>query len=228
MEEKRIPLSWKVRWRRIRAQGIPIVIFGISLLASGWLWGERGIGVESIGVVTSPRVDVTSPTNGLIVALPNETSGQWSMYDRVQAGDILARIEEEPGNAEKMLEIRAPISGTIIAIRSWPGQAVFPGKLIATIAADRGHSIVGYIPEESSLTARPGMQVTLRPRTKGSPRMLSEVEEVGVQIEKVPRHQQTNQTTPQWGTPVRIKLPSEAMIKPGALVDLHFDGRSNN
>ena len=223
MQEKRVPMAWSVRWRRIRSQGLPLAIFLVSVVASGILWRERGVGVQSVGEVSSPKVNVTSPTTGRIVALPNQTSGQWSVYDRIQAGDIVARIEEHSGDTEKTVEIQAPISGTLVAINCSPGQTVMPGQLIATIAADHGRHIVGYIPEESSISARPGMRVTLRSRAVGSPRLESEVEEVGAHIERVPRHQRSSVTLPQWGTPVRIKVPSETALKPGALVDVLFE-----
>jgi multidrug efflux pump subunit AcrA (membrane-fusion protein) len=223
MHDKRVPLAWSVRWRRIRSQGIPVAMFLLAVVGSGWLMRERGMGVASVGEVSSPEVDVTSPTTGRIVALPNQTSGQWSVYDHIQAGEIVARIEEPSGETSKTVEIQAPISGTLVAIRCSPGQTVTPGQLIATIAADHGRHIVGYIPEESTLSAKPGMRVTLRSRAVGSPRLASEVEEVGVQIRKIPSHQRTSSTLPQWGTPVRIKVPSETMLRPGALVDVIFD-----
>jgi multidrug resistance efflux pump len=224
MQEKRVPLAWSVRWRRIRSQAIPIATFVVAVVGSGWLWRERGMGVQSVGEVSSPQVDVTSPTTGVVVALPNQTSGQWSVYDHIQAGEIIARIEEQAAETGKTVEIPSPISGTLVAIRCLPGQMVIPGQLIATIAADHGQHIVGYIPEESSLSARRGMRVTLRSRTAGAPRLTSEVEEVGVQIERIPRHQQTSAAMPQWGTPVRIKVPTDMALRPGALVDLQFDG----
>jgi hypothetical protein len=67
------------------------------------------------------------------------------------------------------------------------------------------------------------MRVSLRPRTAGASPIESEVEEVGSQIQKIPGHQRSSVSMPQWGTPVRVKLPSEAMLRPGALVDLVFE-----
>jgi multidrug resistance efflux pump len=223
MADSRIPLAGSVRWRRIRSQGVPIAVFAMAVLASGWLWRERGVGVQSVGEVSSPRVDVTSPITGLLVALPHRTSGEWSEYDRIEAGDVVARIEEKLGEAAAAIELKAPISGTLVRIDCRPGQTVIAGKLIATIAANQGRNIIGFIPEDSALAARPGMRVSLRPRTTGAPRMESEVEEVGTQIEKIPGHQQTNVSMPQWGTPVRIKLPNDSLLRPGTLVDLVFE-----
>jgi multidrug resistance efflux pump len=223
MQEKRIPLAWSVRWRRIRSQAIPAAMFVLAVLASGWLWRERGISVQSIGEVSSPRVNVTSPTTGLLVALPNQASGHWSVYDHVDAGDLIARIEERGSETVKMVEILAPVSGTLVDLRSWPGQTVTPGQVIATIVADHGRHIVGYIPEDSSLRAKRGMAVTLQSRIDGAPRLTSKVEEVGVQIERIPSHQRVNSSMPQWGTPVRIGVPDNATLRPGGLIDLRFE-----
>jgi len=139
----------------------------------------------------------------------------------VRAGDVIARVEDQqhPGS---FVEVTAPITGTLVAVHCWPGQAVIPGGLIATIAADHGRHIIGYIPESSPVVARPGSAVTLRARTPGSRRVTSRVEHVGQQIERIPRHQWATSTTPQWGTPVRIKLPNEVALRPGSLVDLRF------
>jgi len=224
MEESRVPLAWSVRWRRIRAQGIPITVFVTSVVACSWLWRERGVGVQSIGEVATPRVEVTSPTTGVLVAMPNKASGQWSEYDHIEAGDIVAKIEQKAGDATSTVDLAAPVSGTLVKISCRPGQTVVPGEPIATIAADQGHHIVGYIPEDSDLVAKRGMTVTLLPRAAGAPITASKVEEVGAQIEKIPRHQRTSATMPQWGVPVRIKMPSESVLRPGSLVDLRFDG----
>ena len=327
MQERRVPLAWDVRWRRLRSQAFPVFVFVAALLASGWLWQWHGASVQGVGEVDGLRVDITSPTAGLVIALPHQTRGQWTVFDHVQAGDIIARIDDQQLEATKsllrrdikelieqvnelhadaeadesevadlvrsaweyersrlqaleqflattpqltvneirdlgtpppelpatvaaatrdevvrlrearrgldlrweelslrtgLLEIPAPISGTLVNVYCWPGQIVAPGGLIATIAADHGQHIVGYIPEESSIVPKVGMQVTLRARVARSPRLVSVVEEVGKQIERIPSHQRAIATAPQWGLPVRIKMPAEAALRPGALVDIVF------
>ena len=327
MEEKRIPLSWTVRWQRIRSQAVPVVAFALALLASGWLWQWHGSSVQGVGEVDGLRVDITSPTAGLVIALPHQTRGQWTVFDHVRAGDIIARIDDQQLEATKsllrrditelieqvgelqthaaedesetgkslqqaweyelsrlqaleqflavtprltvdeirdlgatppelpetvasatreelsrlrearrgldlrweelslrtgLLEIPAPISGTLVNVYCWPGQIVHPGGLIATIAADHGQHIVGYIPESSTVEPKVGMQVTLRARVARSPRIRSVIEEVGKQIEQVPGHQRAIANIPQWGLPVRIKMPADASLRPGSLVDIVF------
>lgn len=324
-EENRIPVSRAVRLRRIRNQGLPVLAFVVATIASGWLWQSQGGMVQSVGEVDSPRVDITSPTAALVISLPHQARGQWLIYDRVQAGDVIARIEDQQlenskkllqqevaklldqvtlaadtgGDAAateaiggawkfekaqllaldnqlspefqvapdenrdpvsqppelpatvsatsrdalvrvrearhgielraneilrsaKALELKSPIGGTLVAVHCWPGQTVPTGGRIATIAADYGSHIVSYIPEGSPLTARPGMQVSLRTRAAGAQRLTSQVEQVGRRVEQIPNHQIAASKTPMWGTPVRIKMPVEGLLQPGALVDVVF------
>lgn len=328
MQESRIPLAWSVRWRRLRLQAIPVASFSVAVIACALLWRERGAAVHGIGEVDALRIDVTSPTTGMVTALPHRSGGQWSLYDHVVKGDVIAKFDDrqtqldtdllrqeaeqlfeqiaqwqiestgdreasaleaigraseyersrlsalqqmaqgeaEPAPVEsieapadipglpegisettrvafaklrhgrsslelrwkeirlqsELREIRAPISGTLIAVYCWPGQTVHQGALIASIAADHGRHIVSYLPEQSSLQPSAGMKVTVRPRLPGSVRLVSEVEKVGRQIRKIPDHQLGSTAMPQWGLPVRIKLPSNATLQPGALVDVVF------
>jgi multidrug resistance efflux pump len=333
MQEKRIPLSWSARWRRIRLQAVPAVSFLVAVIASGWLWRERGAAVHGVGEVDALQIDVTSPTTGMLTALPHKAGGQWTLYDHVVAGDVIAKFDDRQPKLEKdllrqeveqlfeqvaqwqlesipkdapggyaepirraseyersrlaalqqvllgapgagttesleaaedltelpeaispatriaftrlrrtrgslelrwkeislqteNLEIRAPITGTLVAVYCWPGQTLHQGALVATIAADHGRHIVSYVPEQSSLKPQAGMQVTVRPRTVGSPRLTSEVEQVGRQIGRIPSHQLGTTAVRQWGLPVRIKLPVGSALQPGALVDVVFHRRA--
>jgi pyruvate/2-oxoglutarate dehydrogenase complex dihydrolipoamide acyltransferase (E2) component len=173
-----------------------------------------------LGEVDDLRVAVTSPATGTVIALPHHSQGQWALYDEVRAGDVIAHLEsDKPG---EIIDVKAPISGTLVELACWPGQTVIPGATIATISADQSAQVIGYLPEASPVEARPGMRVSVRPRVMGSQQFESEVEQVGHQVEEVPRHQRIIASMPQWGTPVRIKVPENANLKPGTLVDLRF------
>jgi len=125
--------------------------------------------------------------------------------------------------AVQMLEIRAPISGTICAIHRWPGQHVRTGDPIVTIAAQKGRYIVSYVRQEQRLYVEPGMPVALRLRAPASREIPSSVERVGPQIEPVPPHLLRDPTRPEWGQPVRIVLPPKLPVRPGELIDITFE-----
>jgi len=221
--DARIPRSPAVTWRRLRAQGVPFVVFLLAVGACAWLWTQVGGTVSAVGKVEAQQVDVTSPAAAVVVRLPNQAGGQWSVYEHVHSGDIIAVLEDKQHDPAKEVEVRAPISGTIVGIHCWPGQSLMPGATIVTIAADHGRHLVGYLPEESPVAAKPGMPVTVRPRTGARMAFTSEVEFVANQVEQLPRHQWAASSAPQWGVPVTIKMPSDALLPPGSLVDLQFD-----
>ena len=101
--EKRIPLAWSARWRRIRLQAVPIACFLLALGTSGWLWQLQGSTVRSVGEVDALRIDVTSPAAGLVVALPHQTGRQWNLYDHVLADEVIAQFDDGPLETEKNL-----------------------------------------------------------------------------------------------------------------------------
>src|SRR5688572_4695096 len=103
MQEKRIPLAWSVRWRRIRLRTVPIVSFVIAVGMCAWLWRERGAAVHGIGEVDALRIDVTSPTTGMLTALPHRAGGQWSLYDQVVKGDVIAVFDDRQAQLDKSL-----------------------------------------------------------------------------------------------------------------------------
>jgi HlyD family secretion protein len=221
--DARIPRSPAVTWRRLRAQGVPVVVFALAVGACTWLSTRVGGTVSAVGKVTAQRVDITSPAAAVVVRLPNHTGGQWSVYEHVQSGDTIAVLEDRQRDPAKEIEVRAPISGTIVGIHCWPGQSVIPGGTIATISADYGRHLVGYLPEDSPIAAKPGMRVAVRPRTGARTTFTSEVEFVANEVEQLPRHQWAASSAPQWGVPVKIKMPNDVLLPPGSLVDLRFE-----
>src|SRR5688572_7747448 len=103
MQEKRVPLAWSVRWRRLRLQAIPVASFVVAVAACALLWRERGAAVHGIGEVDALRIDITSPTTGMVAALPHRAGGQWTLYDHVVKGDVIAKFDDRQTQIDKDL-----------------------------------------------------------------------------------------------------------------------------
>ena len=124
----------------------------------------------------------------------------------------------------KGMEIRAPISGRICAIYRWPGENVRRGDPIVAIAAERGTYIVSYVRQEQRIRPVEGMAVEIRVRAAASRPLATVVEEVGPQVEEIPLHQCRDPKLPEWGVPVRIRMPEGFIGRPGELIDITFKG----
>ena len=130
-----------------------------------------------------------------------------------------ARIREVKVQVEA-LDVRAPITGTVTSIYSWPGQNVRAGAPILTIAATQGQYIVSFVRQEQRVVPVVGMAVDVRVRTLPRQSSRTTIEEVGPQVEPVPAHQLRDPRVPEWGLPVRIAIPPGMRLRPGELVDV--------
>ena len=120
------------------------------------------------------------------------------------------------------LQILAPISGRVVAIHRYPGQAIRAGEPVVTISDTLGTQIVSYVRQDQRLKPITGMIVEVRARMPGSASFASRIEQVGPRLEPVPTHQLRDPRSLEWGTPVVISLPAGLDVRPGELVDLRF------
>ena len=120
------------------------------------------------------------------------------------------------------LKIRSPITGTVTAIHSWPGQSVVAGVPIVAIASSDRRFIVSYVRQESRFRPFKGMAVDVSVRTLPRRTVEACVTEVGPQVELVPEAHLRDPVVPEWGLPVRISLPNSLDVTAGELVDLVF------
>jgi multidrug resistance efflux pump len=97
----RVPVARSVRLRRLRVRAIPAT----CLLATGvaWLvlWNVQAQSVNGVGRVSTLRIDITSPASGLIARMPHQTGLQWSLFDHVREGDIIAEYDDSDYQADK-------------------------------------------------------------------------------------------------------------------------------
>ena len=86
-----IPTPLGQHWRRIRYQMLPVVIFGVALASTFWLWGRQSGLTHAIGEVEVTRLELTAPADGTLVPLPGKT---WEQFQFVKKGDVLARMDD--------------------------------------------------------------------------------------------------------------------------------------
>ena len=145
----------------------------------------------------------------------------------MMANSYQAKIQELE---QKMLaqDIKAPISGTIMTIHRYPGQAVNAGQAIMTINSEKGEYIVTYIRQTQTVQPKENMVVNVHFRS--APRTLrSHIVRVGPAMEKVPPEHLRDPRVTEWGLPVHIAIPMDPLrpteqlkVRPGELVDLFF------
>lgn len=93
----RVRIPWKHRWRRFRHGTLPLVGFAAVTAATLYLWQGQGPQPQTIGEVESIRVDVTASGDGILAPLPE---GQWSLFDEVEANQVVAQLDDAPVRAE--------------------------------------------------------------------------------------------------------------------------------
>lgn len=147
-------------------------------------------------------------------AVRNDSASNSSIqWHQARIDELLQRIENR--------DIKAPISGTVVAIHRRPGEAVTIGRPIMTIAADKSTCIVGYLREDQiGERLEPGALVQVRTRTRPAGDYRSRVLRVGAQVELLPWRHWRNPQVAEWGLPVQIAMPDNVRLVPGQLVDL--------
>lgn len=89
-ETRRIRTPWRQRWRRIRYQLLPVLVFVIAGAGAMWLWG-RHVGLpNAVGEVHAVRADAVSLTAGRLVTVEAEGFGD------VVKNQVVAELDPGP------------------------------------------------------------------------------------------------------------------------------------
>src|SRR5262245_28087571 len=94
--EDRIPVPWSRWWRRFRIGTLPLLTFGASVVATLWLWERQGVVPNAVGEIEAVRVDIASGVDGQLVPPPQ---GRWTLFDEVEATQIVAQLDGKPSLA---------------------------------------------------------------------------------------------------------------------------------
>jgi multidrug resistance efflux pump len=96
-EQPRIPTPLSQRFRRFRHAVLPVFSFALCVLATLWLWrGETQV-PQAVGEVEAVRINVAAGSDGTLTALPRP---HWTLFDRVEANAVIARLDERPVQAQ--------------------------------------------------------------------------------------------------------------------------------
>jgi multidrug resistance efflux pump len=112
-----IPTPWKLRLTRFCYRGLPVLGFVGCLTATLWLWQRQGNVSMLAGEVVAVRMDVTSRSDGQLAPLPREP---WSLYDRVEADQVIARLDDRAVLAQldvgrkELARIRADLDAAVV------------------------------------------------------------------------------------------------------------------
>jgi multidrug resistance efflux pump len=96
-ELETIPTPLNLKWKRLRYQIVPIVVFCACALATAWLWKDYANGGQAYGEVTAVTYQVASPREGTLI----ELSDYPKVLDRVTPGKVLAKFDSSKLEARR-------------------------------------------------------------------------------------------------------------------------------
>jgi multidrug resistance efflux pump len=95
-QSDRIPIPLSHRWRWIRIQAVPLIVFAICAFVATQLWKSQGGTAHAVGEVLAVRVDLISQLDGVLADVPYR---RLQVFDRVQAGDVVLRLDDQATRA---------------------------------------------------------------------------------------------------------------------------------
>jgi multidrug resistance efflux pump len=95
-QSDRIPIPLSHRWRWIRIQAVPLIVFAICVFVATQLWKSQGGTAHAVGEVLAVRVDLISQLDGVLADVPYR---RLQLFDRVQAGDVVLRLDDQATRA---------------------------------------------------------------------------------------------------------------------------------
>jgi multidrug resistance efflux pump len=91
-----VPIPWRIRWQRFRHRWLPAVAFVVSLCLVAVLWRHQESLSDTIGRVEAARANVAPAVDGQLVPLDESADGGWQVFDPVERGQVVARLNDKP------------------------------------------------------------------------------------------------------------------------------------
>jgi HlyD family secretion protein len=118
---------------------------------------------------------------------------------------------------QAMLVLRSPIDGVVSELLRRPGETVMPGQAILTVSMQQPMEIVAFATANQVNQINVGMPVELALVRCGSPTPVarSRVIGIGPAAQALPVQLWQNPTTPEWGWPIGIAMPTGLPLMSG-------------
>jgi multidrug resistance efflux pump len=92
-ELPKIPVPWSQRWRWLRVRTLPFLAFAAAAAGAFVLWNRQLVTTQTVGEVYGRRIDLAVQYDGILLDAPYRG---WKLYDRVEAGALLAKLDDGP------------------------------------------------------------------------------------------------------------------------------------
>jgi len=148
------------------------------------------------------------------------------LRDTAAGRKSLVQLEQAQAGVAKNLEplvLVAPISGMVGPRQRQVGEYVQPGEPLLALNSTRSERVVAYLRQPYPLEPQVGMAVQITTRTYQRQTFLSQVVQVGAQLEVL-----TNALAllrpggmVDAGLPIIVPVPHEINIRPGEIVDVY-------
>jgi multidrug resistance efflux pump len=92
-ELPKIRVPWSQRWRWLRMRTLPLLAFVAAAAGAAILWNRQLVTTQTVGEVYGRRIDLAVQYDGILLDAPYRG---WKLYDRVEAGTVLAKLDDGP------------------------------------------------------------------------------------------------------------------------------------
>ena len=154
--------------------------------------------------------------------------GEPALAAETSVPDVLSRLEAEQALAQTNwapITLFAPIDGMIQTVYRQQSEFVLDGEPLIMINSQHSEHVVGYLRQPYSFQPEVGMKVQVTTREQKRQRFLSEIVQVGAQVEVI-----TNAlafirqgSLVDAGLPIIVQIPSFVKVRPGEMVDISVD-----
>ena len=216
-----IPIPPKLLWREFITRFLPVIMFGVVLVAALMLWRNRLTPASIPGEAEGIQAIVNSPDTGILTEL-NVRS-----FQVVKAGEALGKIVvNDPKNPQLLV---APIDGAVTYLHAAIGDKVKAGLPVITIGSTKPDRIVAFL--RQPIAFEPSTGATVIVRARNSQPGAATVLRVGSQLMPIrttllppmvftSKHSSHEVDHNELGLPLIVSVPSDLKLYPGEIVDL--------